>query len=284
MVLWRLSGSEMVSEIFHIRSLEISTAGEITPESIRIKLDEEGKGKLSWRGRAWKQVSIVLKTSDPVQVTSQIDGVPRVFSLDAPANPVNEIVLPVKTRLFFQAINLLLLPFIFITVGYFLFLIFLIFQDPLNLARFIPGGAQKVTHKTVEKWFWVLTTMVYGLIAVTIIATGFNNRLYMDDFCYLNIFHRNGFFGAITNNFREVNGRFASHVLNFVSDLIGQGQLAHWAIDSISGCGREPLFLHHAVGPSPAKWKCRYIKEKINRNYFFHNHISNHISDGAFAI
>ena len=225
------------------KSLEISTAGEITPESIRIKLDEEGKGKLFWRGRAWKQVSIVLKTSDPVQVTSHIDGVPRVFSLDAPTNPVNEIVLPVKTRLFFQAINLLLLPFIFITVGYFLFLIFLIFQDPLNLARFIPGGAQKVTHKTVEKWFWVLTTMVYGLIAVTIIAIGFNNRLYMDDFCYLNIFHRNGFFGAIANNFREVNGRFASHVLNFVAISFGKANLLIGPLIAFLGVGTSLYFL-----------------------------------------
>jgi hypothetical protein len=225
------------------RSLEISIAGEITPESIRIKLDEEGEGKLSWRGRAWKQVSIVLKTSDPVQVTSQIDGVPRVFSLNAPANPVNEIVLPVKTRFFFQAINLLLLPFIFFTVGYILFLIFLILQDPLNLTRFIPGGAQKDTHKTVEKWFWVLTTMVYGLIAVTIIATGFNNRLYMDDFCYLNIFHRNGFFGAITNNFREVNGRFASHVLNFVAISLGKANLLIGPLIAFLGVGASLYFL-----------------------------------------
>jgi len=224
------------------KSLEINTAEQITPESIRINLDAEGEGKLSWRGKAWTQVGIVLKTSDPVQVASQIDGVSRVFSLDATANPVNEIVLPVKNRLFFQAINLLFLPFIFITVGYFLFLIFLIFQDPLNLKRFIPGGTQKIAQKTVEKWFWVLTTLVYGSIAIAIIANGFNNRLFMDDFCYLNIFYRFGFFGAIIHNFQEVNGRFASHVLNFLAISLGKANLLIGPLIAFLGVGASLYF------------------------------------------
>jgi hypothetical protein len=224
------------------KSLEISTAEQITPESVRINLDAEGEGKLSWRGRAWTQVGIVLQTSDPVQITAQIDGVSRVFKLDATANPVNEIVLPVKNRFFFQAINLLLLPFIFIAVGYFLFLIFLFFQDPVKLTRFLPGGAQKITKKTVEKWFWVLTTLVYGSIAIAIIATGFNNRLYMDDFCYLNIFHRNGFFGAIIKNFQEVNGRFASHVLNFLAISLGKTNLLIGPLIAFLGVGASLYF------------------------------------------
>ncbi len=224
------------------KSLKISTPQEITSESVRIKLDEEGEGKLSWRGRAWKQVSIVLKTGDPVQVTSNIDGISRVFQLDPPADPVNEIVLPVKTRFFFQAINLLLLPFIFITVGYFLFLIFLIFQGPLNLSRFVPGGAQKGTNRTAEKLFWVLTTIVYGLLAITIIAAGSNNRLYMDDFCYLNIFHRYGFFGAIINNLQEVNGRFASHVLNFLAISSGKANLLLGPLIAFLGVGASLYF------------------------------------------
>ena len=178
------------------QSLKLNTSSQIEPESIRINLDTEGKAELSWIGRAWKQVSIVMKAGYPVQVTSTIDSKTLFFDLDPKINKEYEMVLPVKNQAFYQIINLLVLPFFFITVGYLLFLFVIIFRDSLNPIRFFSNVISKTRYESLVRWTWVLITLIFTMLAFSTIATGFINRMYMDDFCDFNIIHRHGFLGA----------------------------------------------------------------------------------------
>jgi hypothetical protein len=225
------------------KTLDLSLDDQISSESVRINFDPNGEANLSWSGRAWKQVSFVIKTVDPVQVTAQIDDGSRVFDLDSKINLENEIVLPVKSQSYFLTINLLLLPFFFVAVGYFLFLFLLFFRSLLNLARLFPERVINISQKSLEKWFRILTTLIYGIAAIAIITIGIFNRLYMDDFCRLNIFRLHGYLGAILYGYQEINGRFASHVFNFLAFSFGKTTIPMGPLIAFLGIGASQYFL-----------------------------------------
>ena len=110
-----------------------------------------------------------------------------------------------------------------------------------------------------------MITLLYGLLGLAIIATGYNNRLYIDDFCYLNIYHRYGFLRAIAISFLGVNGRFSSHVLNYLAFSFGKGSIPFGAMIAFLGVGASQyylirqLFIEKEKSVSKAIWKSRYI-------------------------
>jgi hypothetical protein len=184
-----------------------------------------------------------MEASHPVKITSTIDSSTTLFDLDPKTQTEFELVLPVREGLYYGVINFLLLPFFFIAVGYFIFLFHNLFWSRFSPIRYLNNVASKIPIKPLFKGACVFIATVYGLLALLIISTGFLNRLYMDDFCYINILHRNGFFGAILNNYLEINGRFLSHVLNYLAFSFGKTSIPLGAMIAFLGTGASQYFL-----------------------------------------
>ena len=125
-IIWLRSGLGDIP----FQSLKLDHDGQIKPDSFRINLDKDGRAELSWSGRVWKQVSLVMETSHPLTITSSINNETAHFNLDPTIQRVYEMVLPIKKEVYYNAINLLVLPFFFITVGYFFFLLTRYFGVP----------------------------------------------------------------------------------------------------------------------------------------------------------
>ena len=76
-----------------------------------------------------------------------------------------------------------------------------------------------------------------------IMSSGFQNRMYIDDFCYMNIFHRYGLLGAIFNSYNELNGRFTGHVLNFLAFSFGKASIPFSTLIAFLAVGGSLFYL-----------------------------------------
>ncbi len=260
-IIWLRSGLGDIP----FESLAMDQNSQIESESVRIKLDKDGQAELSWNGRAWKQVSMVMETSHPVKIATTIDSKTITSLLDPKTQPEFELVLPVREGFYYGVINFLLLPFFFIAVGYIIFLFHTLLWGRFSPIRYMNNVVSKIPLKPLVKWACILISIVYALLALLIIATGFLNRLYLDDFCYINILQRYGFFGAIFNNYLEINGRFSSHVLNYLAFSFGKASIPFGAMIAFLGVGASQyyfirqLFIEKDNNVPKAKWNSRFI-------------------------
>ena len=225
------------------QSIKLDQTSYIEPQSIRLKLDENGRADLSWRGRVWQEFSVVMNASQPFMVTSSIDSHTQIFEYDPKMVKDYEMVLPVKDGLYYQVINLLVLPFLFITVFYLILLTSIFSRYSNSLVRFQSGMTRKISYQSIVIFTWVGIGVVYGMLALKIVSAGFTNRMYIDDFCYMNILHRYGLFGAILNRYIGLNGRFASHVFNFLAFSFGKTSIPFGPLIALLGVGGSLYYL-----------------------------------------
>jgi|WetSurMetagenome_2_1015567.scaffolds.fasta_scaffold02496_7 hypothetical protein len=225
------------------KALRVNQDSQIQPEYFQVTLNEKGSAELSWKGKVWKQVSMVMKVSKPVKVNAKAGNENFNFELNPTINQEYELILPVKSEGYYLLINLLVLPFFFIVVFYFLFLFYIFFWiSSLNKIDY-KSPVIKILKWPLFKAVWGLTTIIYLILTLMIIATGFYNRLFMDDFCYLNIFRQHGFLGAIASSYINVNGRFTSHLLNFLAFSFGKTNIPFGPLIAILGVGISLFFL-----------------------------------------
>ncbi len=224
-------------------SVELEQASRIGDQSIQLPLSENDQANLSWRGRVWQQFVLTLNSSQPLKVIATIDGLSHLYSFDPKENHELNIVLPVKNSSYYQMIEFLILPPFLISLC-FLWLLINFFTKKIDKpANFISRFTNKITKKLSPIWVGVFAGFVYGILALVIFSIGYFNRLYVDDFCYLNIYRRFGFLGAILNNYQEINGRFASHVLNYLAFSLGKGSIPFGPIIVFFGLGWSLYYL-----------------------------------------
>jgi hypothetical protein len=234
------------------QTVNVDQSSRIDAQSIRLGLDAAGQAQLSWSGRVWRQVKVVLNANQPVRVTATVDGQSRIYDYDPQNDRELVLDLPVKNGAYYLLADLLVLPFTFLAVYYLMLLLSVIKLGPLNPARFLSGLASKISFELRPVWIGVFTGAIYGILALVIASTGFFNRIYLDDYCYLNIYHRYGLFGAIFNSYREINGRFASHVLNFLAFSFGKNSIPFGPLTVllVVGCSLFYLFTRLLLGSS----------------------------------
>ncbi len=224
-------------------NVKLNQTSEIQLENIHLNLDEKGHADLSWSGRVWQEISIVMNASKSVKVTSNIDGQTQIFDYDPKTVTNFEMILPVKYKSFYQQINLLIAPFLFVTVSYLLFLFSIFARDFSSLTRHLSWALNKIALKPLVISVCIAIGSVFGALAIKIVSTGYFNRMYIDDFCYLNIFHKNGLLGAILFAYAELNGRFTSHVLNFIAFSFGKASIPFGPLIAVMGIGGSLFYL-----------------------------------------
>ncbi|MEN4013159.1 MAG: DUF6056 family protein [Bellilinea sp.] len=78
-------------------------------------------------------------------------------------------------------------------------------------------------------------------------STAAHNRLYADDYCYLNVLRDYGWGGAVWNFFTTINGRLMSHIVNFLAFLLGSGSIPLGPLVLLAGLGSSLYYLLSAV-------------------------------------
>ncbi|WP_322507958.1 DUF6056 family protein, partial [Anaerolinea sp.] len=89
-------------------------------------------------------------------------------------------------------------------------------------------------------WFILALFALLGWGAGMVIAQ--YNRLYADDYCYLNILHENGWLKANVHAYLHITGRFAGHFLDFIAYYLGES-IAPLGIYVLFAAGGGGLYL-----------------------------------------
>ncbi len=71
--------------------------------------------------------------------------------------------------------------------------------------------------------------------------------MYADDYCYLNVLRDYGWGGSVWNFFTTINGRFMSHIVNFLAFLLGSGSIPLGPLVLLAGLGSSLYYLFNAV-------------------------------------
>lgn len=172
--------------------------------------DTSNVAQFSWQGRAWKSILIVLDSTQPVQIS--VNSQNRIDHYNLNSNDTLNLTIPVRNNAYYLLVKLLSMLATFVSLFCFVGLVrSLLIEKPtgqLELESVMTPGI-----KTVNTFLWVF----FGLISLAVVFIGFTNRLYSDDYCYIYKLESVGFFNAITHYFNHFNGRYSSHVLDFLA-------------------------------------------------------------------
>lgn len=211
---------------------------EITSEGVRWLSDPQDGMGLVWYGRGWDHFKLSVEGEGrwlvQVSTASQsfeylLEGAPR-FS--------RTFEIPIGTD--FQKYSTLIPLWLNVAVSI-AFLLYL-----------IAGGAVKKVEITLPVWFsTLLLPLLLGVVALIgwglTFSIAANNRLYADDYCYLNVLRDYGWWGAIQNFYQTINGRFMSHVVNFTALIFGQSSLSLGPLIFLLGLGGSSLWVLRGI-------------------------------------
>ncbi len=222
-----------------------SPGSSIGADSALLKLDAGGQASLEWQGRAWKQIRVVV--SAPPEMTLTLESSTagsQVVQVQSSSSAQKVVPIPVFGPWYYLLLEvLLLLVTLFSAAG----LVALVLGLPL--ARLGGWLEARIPLLLPPRLTAGLATGSSILILAFVSLTGFNNRLYADDYCYAVTLRAYGFWGAVLYNFQTLNGRLMSHVVDFLALAAGQ-----WSVFL------GPVFVLVGVGGSLAYFLAALIE------------------------
>lgn len=175
-----------------------------------INFDKQANAHFSWQGRSWKSFVLTINSSQPLDISVNLNGIDYPYYLDQKTDLT--IQLPVANAFLFFFFQFLL----------FLSSVFTIFLF-IGFISSIKVGVSKTSSKTENQWPFEVKLPIYlfigvfAIICLGVISIGFQNRLYSDDYCYLNTLKTSGYFQAILYYLNNVYGRYTVHALDFLA-------------------------------------------------------------------
>lgn len=235
-VVWLNNGISDVS----YKDIEWQGNVEITPEGVRWR-EQDGKTVgFRWQGRGWESFTIsvegrgnwLMRVNNQRQAWEyRLEGKPqfsRTFQIPIWAETQQAVILA-----------LLWLNSAF-SIGF--VVVSILSSSGAIFAFKIPD--------------WVFTRLLPLLIGIVVLAgwgltfsIAANNRLYADDYCYLNVLRDYGWWGSIQNFYQTINGRFMSHVFNFTLLEAGSASVPLGPVILLAGLGGSCLFVLKAIFP-----------------------------------
>lgn len=220
---------------------QVQTRGNVVniPDGIRFEVPAGESASFAWQGRGWGTFFAVLRGEGNWTVVLQDDYGKLKYPIEEPGAFVRTVKKPIGTPL----VNALILlglwsnVFLSIALGGWL-LAHSPFRCVLNSDRLIG-----------------LLTRAIPLVLALLLAAGWlstfltatYNRLYADDYCYINALRDYGWGGAVWNFFTTINGRFMSHVVNYLAFLLGAGSVPLGPLVLLAGLGSSLYYLLVAV-------------------------------------
>jgi hypothetical protein len=187
---------------------EISTTNN--GKTVSLSFDQKGVTSFSWSGRVWKKISINLNSTQPIRVIVNVGG--QQYSYDLAEETEKTIQFPTASNSYYSLIQIILLATFLVSIYFFIWTIFLfiqLFQRSIPVNNLYKGKLGKIIP--------YLTCIIFGIISLWIIFIGFQNRLYADDYCYINHLKALGYIKAIPYFIVNYNGRLSSHLLDLLA-------------------------------------------------------------------
>ena len=179
-------------------------------QTTSLQFDASGKTQFSWQGRAWKSITITLHSTQAAGIT--IKTPKDTFQVQIAPGADQTLNLPVLSSGYYAFLQLLTGIASLIVIWLCLSLIGLIrFKKAADFADSLLPRAPN------QNFLNILAGGVFAAVSLWVVSLGLQNRLYSDDYCYLNELHKMGWLNAVLEWFHLINGRFSGHVFNFLA-------------------------------------------------------------------
>ncbi len=239
-VVWLNNGIGDVS----YKTVEWQGDVEITADGVRWLSEPQAGMGFVWNGRGWGNFKLSLEGQGKWLVEVRTASQAAEYVLEGRPTFARTIEIPIGSEIQKYAT---LIP-LWLNTGFSIaFLLYL-----------ISGAAIQRWNARLPVWVYTLfIPLLIGLVVLTgwvlTFSIAASNRLYADDYCYLNVLRDYGWWGAIQNFYQTINGRFMSHLFNYTAFLFGRATVP-----------LGPLFLLIGLGGS-SLWVLRVVFKDANR-------------------
>ncbi|MEW6505150.1 MAG: hypothetical protein AB1457_14405 [Chloroflexota bacterium] len=235
-VIWLNNGISDVS----YKTVEWRGEVEITRDGVSWRSEPQNGMGFVWKGRGWGNFILSVEGEGKWSVKVSTASQTAEYLLEGKPTFSRTLEIPIGTEA--QRV-LILIPLwlnVAVSIG---FLLYWIAAPAIQK----PGFAPSVTLYTL---FIPLLVGVVVLVGWWLtFSISFNNRLYADDYCYMNVLRDYGWWGAIQNFYQTINGRFMSHLVNFTALLFGKASIPLGPLFLLIGLGCSSLWVWKTVFP-----------------------------------
>jgi hypothetical protein len=232
-IVWIHNGLEDVS----YRAVTLPPDASFTSDAILLPVSASGITRFSWSGRAWKQIVMAARSPQPVLITVELGSQTYEFQSAQDGGETN-ISIPAAGKGYYLLVNLSVLLAGFFASTWLCLLAGFIPAAGLirRLERILPPAPPA---PAIGLFGIALLAVVCGYM----VAIGFSNRMYADDYCYTVMAQNHGFWGAIFYAYQYQNGRLVSHVINFLALSLGNKGVPFGPLAALGLAGGSLFFL-----------------------------------------
>jgi hypothetical protein len=236
-VVWLNNGINDVS----YEDIEWQGEVEITSEGVHWREDADHAIGFRWQGRGWKSftISVEGRGSWLMRVKNQQQA--WEYPLEGKPQFSRSFQIPIGTLTQQGIILALLWLNAAFSIGFVLY-------------NILSANGAIFSLQTPD---WIFTRLLPLLIGIVVLAgwgltfsIAAHNRLYADDYCYLNVLRDYGWWGAVQNFYQTINGRFMSHVFNFALLEAGSASVPLGPVILLVGLGGSSLFVLKVIFPT----------------------------------
>ncbi|WP_322791580.1 DUF6056 family protein [Bellilinea sp.] len=236
-VIWLNNGINDVS----YQNVEWQGEVEITSEGVHWREDSDQAIGFRWQGRGWGSFTLSVQGQGSwlMRVNNQRQA--WEYRLEGKPQFSRTFQIPVGT----ETQRGIVLALLWLNAA---------FSIGFVLVNILSANGAIFSLQTPD---WIFTRLLPLLIGIVVLAgwiltfsIAANNRLYADDYCYLNVLRDYGWWGAVQNFYQTINGRFMSHVFNFTLLEAGSASVPLGPVILLVGLGGSFLFVLKVIFPT----------------------------------
>lgn len=233
-VVWLNNGIGDVS----YKTVEWQGDVEITADGVRWLSEPQAGMGFVWTGRGWGNFKLSLEGQGKWLVEVHTASQAAEYVLEGSPTFARTFEIPIGSE--FQKYSTLISLWLNVVFS-------------IALLLYLISGAA-LNRWNVRLPAWVYTLFIPLLIGLVVLmgwgltfSISASNRLYADDYCYLNVLRDYGWWGAIQNFYQTVNGRFMSHLFNYTAFLFGGVTVPLGPLFLLIGLGGSSLWVLRVV-------------------------------------
>lgn len=200
---------------------------------VSLSLTKDQPGGFRWQGKGWQSFTLTLKSDRPLKAYLRTQRANYEEIIEPTEDAEYTLHLPIGN----PGIRCVFLALIWgnVFLSFFLFLLMSVAFPRRNISLRL-----SLHWQDLLPWFILALFVSLGWGAGMVIAQ--YNRLYADDYCYLNILRENGWLKANVHAYQHITGRFAGHFLDFIAYHLGE-RIAPLGVYVLFAAGSGGLYL-----------------------------------------
>lgn len=208
-IFWMHNGVADIS----FQKIDWTDEAQLQPDGVHLFVTKDQPGGFRWNGKGWQSFTLTLKSDTPLKVHLRTRHTDYEDVIEPSTNAEYTLQIPIGSHRLDTTFLALIWGNVFLSF-FLLFLVSVAFPRQGNLFALSPRW------QDLLPWFALALFALLGWAAGMVIAR--YNRLYADDYCYLNILREKGWLGANMHAYLHITGRFAGHFLDFIAYHLGE--------------------------------------------------------------